>query len=357
MQASEVILSKILSDPLEIFNSMLHDIENAKEYIYIETYKYTHDPIGIKFKNALVRKAKQGVKIRLMIDSWGAYVTESFFKEMLPYDARVKFFKKVRYSINFMSLNHERDHRKLLLIDDSITYLSSLNFTNYNLNWREMSIRISGDITKSFKTVFFGNYNLKNTYKFDKIRLTRPIRHKGFLIMRDVPSIVIQRINRKYQQMIKNAEKEIVIESPYFLPTRNLRELLAKAAQRGVDVKVFMPYRSDVKLVNILREYYLGKLYQAGIKFFFYLPDNLHAKFVIADYQFLISSANFDYRSFRYQFEVGLFGSDPNVLEQLHMHNSATMNESIAFDYDKWRERGRWHKIKERAIVPIRHFL
>ena len=253
MLEAEATKSILLSDPLEIFNSMLHDIENAKHYIYIETYKYTHDPIGIKFRNLLIKKAKQGVKIRLMIDSWGAYVTESFFKDMLHYDAKVKFFKKVRYSINFMSLNHERDHRKLLLIYDTITYLSSLNFTNYNLNWREMSIRIYGEITKSFKTVFLGNYKLKNTYKFDKIRHTRPIRHNGFLIIRDVPSIVYQRINRKYQQMIKNAEKEIIIESPYFLPTRNLRELLVKAAQRGVDVKVFMPYRSDVKLVNILR--------------------------------------------------------------------------------------------------------
>lgn len=357
MLIAEEVKSKVLSDPLDIFNSMLHDIENARDYIYIETYKWGNDPIGIKFRNLLTKKSKQGVKIRLLIDSWGTYVSETFFQEMIQHGAYVKIFKKFRYSINFFSSNHERDHRKLIIIDDTISYLSSLNFTNYNLNWRELSIRMDGFLAKSFKTVFQGNFNLKNTYKFDKLKHTRLLRHGGFLIFRDVPSVLVQKINKKYQQMIKKAVKEIIIESPYFLPTRNLREALSKAAKRGVDVKVVMPYRSDVKLVNILREFYLGKLYQAGIKFYFYLPDNLHAKFVVVDNQFMISTANFDYRSFRYQFEVGLFGSDPDILKQLRDHNNVTLSESVDFDYNKWKNRGLWHKIKERAIMPIRHFL
>ena len=357
MLEAEEIKSKILSDPLDIFNSMLHDIENAKDYIYIETYKWGNDPIGIKFRNLLTKKSKQGVKIRLLIDSWGTYVSETFFQEMIQHGAFVKIFKKFRYSINFFSSNHERDHRKLIIIDDTISYLSSLNFTNYNLNWRELSIRIEGYLSKSFKIVFLGNYNLRNTYKFDKSRHTRLIRHGPFLILRDVPSVVIQKINRKYQQMIKKAACEIIIESPYFLPTKNLRETLAKAAKRGVDIKVFMPYRSDVRMANILREYYLGKLSLAGVKFYFYLPDNLHAKFMVVDNQFMISTANFDYRSFRYQFEVGLFGTDTDILKQLRDHNNVTASESVEFDYNKWKNRGLYHKIKERAMIPIRHFL
>lgn len=357
MIAADEIKSKVLSDPLDIFNSMLHDIENAKDYIYIETYKWGYDPIGIKFKNLLTKKSKQGVKIRLLIDSWGSSVSEVFFQEMIQHGAHVKIFKKFRYSINLFSSNHERDHRKLVIIDDHISYLSSLNYTNYNLNWRELSIRFEGSLTKSFKTVFLGNFNLKNTYKFDKYKHTRLLRHGSFLIFRDVPSIVIQKISRKYQQMIKKAANEIIIESPYFLPTRNLREALAKAAKRGVDVKIYMPYRSDVLMANVLREYYLGKLHQAGIKLYFYLPDNLHAKFMIVDDQFMVSTANFDYRSFRYQFEVGLFGSDDNILAQLHHHNNITFSESVEFDYEKWKNRGRWHKFKEWSILPIRHFL
>ena len=357
MLAEEEIKSKLLSDPLEIFNSMLHDIENAQDYIYIETYKWGNDPIGIKFRNLLTKKSKQGIKIRVLIDSWGTYVSETFFHEMILQGAEVKIFKKFRYSINFFSSNHERDHRKLIIIDDTISYLSSLNFTNYNLNWRELSIRLEGFLSKSFKIVFLGNYNLKNTYKFDKQKHTRILRHGPYLIFRDVPSVVIQKINRKYQQMIKKAEKEIIIESPYFLPTRNLREALAKAAKRGVDIKVFMPYRSDVRLANILREFYLGKLHLAGIKFYFFIPDNLHAKFMIVDNQFMISTANFDYRSFRYQFEVGLFGTDFEIHKQLCEHNNITASESVEFDYEKWKNRGRWHKFKERAIMPLRHFL
>jgi cardiolipin synthase len=357
MLVAEEIKSKLLSDPLDIFNSMLHDIENAHDYIFIETYKWGNDPIGIKFRNLLTKKSKQGVKVRLLIDSWGSYVSEAFFNEMIQNGAQVKMFKKIRYSINLFSANHERDHRKLLIIDDRITHLSSLNFTNYNLNWRELSLRIEGTVAKSFKTVFQGNYNLKNTYKFDKLRHTRLLHHGSFLIIRDVPSVVVQKINRKYQQMIKKASTQIILETPYFLPARNLREALTKAAKRGVDIKVYMPYRSDVRMANILREYYLGKLYQSGIRFYFYLPDNLHSKFMIVDNQFMISTANFDYRSFRYQFEVGLYGNDDEILKQLHQHNEVTASESVDFDYNKWKNRGLWHRIKERALVPIRHFL
>jgi len=83
MKENQLITSTILSDPLKIFSSMIKDIEEAKRYIYIEVYKWGNDPIGIKFRNVLTQKSREGVHIRLLIDSWGSYVKESFFKEII----------------------------------------------------------------------------------------------------------------------------------------------------------------------------------------------------------------------------------------------------------------------------------
>jgi len=358
MNGKPVSSANIISDTLKIFNSMLEDIEHATKYIYLETYKFENGPIGVAFRDKLTTKAREGVKVKVLIDAWGSGVNESFFKKMIEFGGEVKFFKKLKLSINSFRKNHERDHRKLLIIDNQITYISSLNFTNYGIGWREISLRITGGITKAFKHIFLINYNLKNTYKFNKKRLTRIVKIGDYEIIRDVPSVLTQRLRKKILHLVNQAEKEIIIETPYFLPTRAIRDALVKSAkERDVKIKVIMPLRSDVKSVNILKNYYLGRMYLAGIKILFYEPHNLHSKFIIVDNNFYVGTSNFDYRSFRYQFEIGLIGKDENILNQLKHHYVDTIADCIEFDYNKWKNRSRWQKIAEALLIPLRHFL
>ena len=102
---------RFYDDPLRMYNAMLDDIEMAQEYIYIETYKYGNDQMGEKFRDILTKKAKQGVKIKLMIDSWGAYVSQNFFSEMIRNGGEVRFFKKLRLSIDSFTKSRRRNHR------------------------------------------------------------------------------------------------------------------------------------------------------------------------------------------------------------------------------------------------------
>lgn len=350
--------AKVISDTSKIFDSMLDDIDNAKQYIYLETYKFADGSIGASFRDKLTQKAKEGVKVRLLIDSWGSYVSEQFFEELINHGGEVKFFRKLKLSINSFMKNHERNHRKILVIDNKITYISSLNFTNYCLKWREISIRISGGIAKLFKTIFLQNFNLKNTYKFSKKRYTRPFKIGDYEIIRDVPSVIYQRLRKKIIHLINLSEKEIIIETPYFLPTRTIRDALVRAAtERNVSIKIIMPLHSDVKTVDILKDYYLGNLYHSGIKILFYTLKNLHSKLFIIDNNYYIGTSNFDYRSFRYQFEVGLIGKDENIRDQLKQHINETSNGCIGFDYSKWKKRSIWQKAAELILIPLRHFL
>ena len=87
----------VLDDPLKFYNVMLSDIARARHFVYLETYKFANDHMGVKFRDALTRKAHEGVQVKLMIDSWGrGPVSDSFFEELIKYGGEVKFFEKIK---------------------------------------------------------------------------------------------------------------------------------------------------------------------------------------------------------------------------------------------------------------------
>ncbi len=350
---------KVVDDPLRFYNLMLSDIAGAHDFIYLETYKFANDHMGVKFRDALTHKAQQGVKVKLLIDSWGkGPISENFFADLTKNGGEVKFFEKIRINTDIFTRGHRRDHRKIIIIDDHIAYLGSMNITGYNLNWRELCLRTDGELALSFKKVFLENFAAYNQYFIaNKMTYTRTIRLGDFEIIRDVPSLQFQRLRKRYTQLIRESVHSVVIETPYFLPGFMMRKAMMDASKRGVNVKVIMPKHSDVGMVDILRNKYLGLLHNAGINLLFYVPNNLHAKMLMVDDEiFSISSANFDFRSFRYLFEIALIGVEPEIVRQLTEHVSETIRNSQELDYLDWKRRPLIQKIFEWFLLPFRHF-
>jgi cardiolipin synthase len=156
--------------------------------------------------------------------------------------------------------------------------------------------------------------------------------------------------------MLSQAKSEIIIESPYFLPGHNLRKKLTEAAQRGVNTIVVMPKHSDVRFVDIIRRHFLGILHEAGVKIYFYTQSNLHSKGLMIDNQiFSISSANFDYRSFRYQYELALIGKEKAIIPQLRQHFDSTMKHCTSFNYQEWKNRSLFQRLSEVILLPFRY--
>lgn len=349
---------ELFDDPLRLYNAMLTDIEQAKEYIYIETYRFGHDNIGIKFRDALTKKCKEGIEVKLLLDSWATSVPSSFFSELISYGGDVRFYKKIKFYIDFFSKNHRRNHRKLLIIDDKITYMGSANYTAYSLNWREMVIKVTNDLVPLLKKTFINSYRLRNKYIFNKRAYFKIIKHNGFEIVQDIPSVYRQLIRKRYEELIRNAKKEVIVETPYFVPSLAMRKTLAEAGDRGVDVKIIVPKNSDVHLVDLLRNKYLGYLHKHNVHILLYEPYNLHAKTLLVDGSiFAINSANFDYRSFCYQYEIALFGKDKNIIEKLTDHMQKTIESCQAFDYERWENRSALEKFFGWLLIPFRHLL
>ncbi len=346
------------SDPLKFYTAMLDDISQAKTSIYLEMYKFAHDVIGEKFRDAITRKSKEGVQIKLLLDAWGTSSGGGFFAEMQKHGAEVRFFKRLKWSYNWLARHHSRNHRKILIIDDEITYMGSANLTAYSLNWRELMVRLQGPITKVFRRNFLESRRIFNKLYFNTKTYSRAMHFQDFRLMRDVPSITRQRIKKKFEDLIRSAKKEITIETPYFLPGYLLRKFLMDAAKRGVAVTIITPKQSDVTTVDILRSKYLGQLHNSGINIQFYVPYNLHAKLVMADGEvFSVGSSNFDYRSFRYMHEIMLFGKAPNMVKGFQQHVYETLQDCEPFDYPKWLRRPIIHKFLELLLIPLRHFL
>jgi cardiolipin synthase len=297
------------------------------------------------------------VEVKLLLDSWGAYVGETFFTELISHGGEVRYFKKIKFFIDFFTKNHRRNHRKILVIDDRIVHLGSANIVEYSADWREGMFRMQSDIAVQFKRIFLQDWKIYNTYVFEKASFVRTIRHGPFEILRDVPSLARQRIRKKYVELIRNAQNEIIIETPYFLPGKQLRKAMAESVKRGVDVKVLTPKHSDMRLIDLLRNRYIGMLCKHQVQFLFYLPGNLHAKIVLVDRStFVLGSSNFDYRSFRYQHEVALLSRDPEAVKQITEHVMSTLKDSEPFNYDLWLRRPFVVKFFERLLVPFRHW-
>ncbi len=351
---------QLIDDTFKLYNLMLTDIAQAKDYILLETYKFANDHMGKRFRDALTKKAKEGVKVRILIDSWGkGPISEDFFTELIQHNGELKFFEKIKINSDLFTRGHRRDHRKILVIDDAVSYLGSANITGYNLNWRELSLRMEGDMALALKKVFMETYEAFNPYIIsNKLNFTRTIYHDNFEIIRDVPSLPLQRIRKKYVQMIRQAKESVVIETPYFLPGYNLRKALTDSSKRNVEVKIIMPRNSDVKMLDILRNKYLGLLHKNNVKIYFYGPYNLHAKMLMIDNSlFSISSANFDYRSFRFQYEIALIGDEQAIIDQLQAHVEETLRSSEAFNYETWEKRSWIEKFFEWLLTPFRHLL
>ncbi len=346
---------RIFSDPKIIYKEMLEDIKSAKKSIFLETYIYDDDEIGKKFLAALIKKARQGVRIKLLIDAWGSTVEKPYFKELIDNGAEVRFFREIKYLIRFFSKNHERNHRKLLIIDKNITYIGSMNITQLCINWRELVVRIKGDIANDFIHSFYQSWDMYG--ELDKKRI-RTIMHKEYEIIQDIPSYLQRATEKRLYKLIKKAKKEILIETPYFIPSLNLINSLGKAVERGVKITLLIPQKSDVRIVDIVRNSYLGRIYKKGVDIHIYKEKIIHSKLLLVDdCFFMLGSSNIDYRSFIHNYEINFIGKNPHLIKELKEFFNIGLANSVPFSYGQWKDRSSAGKIIEIILGIIRRYL
>jgi len=314
---------KLFTSGKEKFDLLFADIERAKQHIHIEYYVLEDDELGMKLQQALIRKAEEGVEIRIIYDSFGSRKTKrKYFEDFRKAGIEAEPFLKLSLPSLTARLNY-RTHRKIIVIDGQIGYLGGMNIADRYLKgfswgpWRDTHARIEGKGVQGLQSVFLIDWYFVSQTLITSRHYFPMLENYGECAMQIVNSGPLSEeneISHGIMQAIYGAKKLIFIQTPYFLPPDAMIDALQAAAIRGVDVRIMISKRSDVALVQAASGSYIKDMLKAGVKVYQYEKGFLHAKMMLFDDSLtLIGSANFDTRSFEQNFEVEAFIYDDEV--------------------------------------------
>lgn len=345
-------------DGKEFFDTLFNDIENAKSSIYIETYIMRSDTMGKKLCDALIKKSREGLDVKLLIDGMGSRQLRSKdVKRMREEGVEVEVFFPFFLSFVSPRINY-RNHRKIYIIDGILGYLGGFNVGDEYYDggkdweyWRDSVIRMKGSSVDFLKYRFVLDFNFaagKRKVKY----LEEENNFEGDTACQVVtsgPDSLWPSIKDGYLKMITSAKKSIYIETPYFIPDDSVLESLRVVILSGIDVKIMMPYKGDHPFVFWASLSFAGKILEAGGEVYLYTRGFEHSKVVIMDGEAVsIGTANMDVRSFGLNFEANAFIYDKKIAKLFSdkfikdiSHNSDEITLEI------YQKRSNWVKIKE----------
>jgi cardiolipin synthase len=342
----------------DYFESLSQDINRATNFISIEMYIFNDDALGKKIATQLIMAKERGVKIQIIVDGIGSY---SFFNRLYdffikkgiqikifnplpfyhPYFGRISFLKKLYVLGARLWKINRRNHRKIITIDHKVMYTGSFNITAEHTTlhsenpWLDLGLRVEGD------HVQFAVLNFKKVWKIrDYFKFKRQYKQNLKLNWRQSPLRLNQTIFMKrffyknFIQRVQKAQKRIWLMTPYFIPKRRLIRALGKAAQRGIDVRIIISQKTDVKFFKWLQYFYYDYLLKKGAKVYQYTDSVLHAKNYIIDDFMTIGSTNLNHRSFIHDLEVDMEIQETSNKYKIveHFQNSSLTQKEITLE-------------------------
>ncbi|MDR2917192.1 MAG: cardiolipin synthase [Tannerella sp.] len=361
LRGSEV---EIITDGHRKFDLLLHDIEEAKHHIHIQYFLFANDETGCKIKDALMKKASEGVEVRFLYDNVANIkVPSRFYNEMRLSGVRVVPFMNVSMPW-FKSRMNYRNHRKVVVIDGNIGYVGGMNIGNnyfLDLNWRDTHLHITGKGVYGLQHSFLADWYTSNEERLhDDILYYPPCEEKTDNLLQIAtcgPNTAWSNLLQAAINIAITARNYLYIQTPYFLPTDSLVEALQIAALSGVDVRLMVSRKSDSSYIDPgARSYYSGLL-RAGMRIYEHQTKFIHAKTMVSDdFLSVIGSANMDFRSFESNFEINCYLYDRNLAEQNKQIFLNDMLECKEIILDIWEQRSWWPRLKEsvtRLFAPL----
>lgn len=320
----ENTMAKYYPEGKYALEAMKEDLEKAESFIFMEYFIVEDESSFRELEEILVRKAKQGVEVRLMYDDIGSVgkVNMLFAKRLNDKGIRCVPFNPALPILNLF-MNH-RDHRKIMVIDGKVGFTGGFNLADEYFDrthpygkWKDTGIRLEGEAVRSLTATFLELWSVQTREKEDFTRymdILHSIPARGFVQpFADDPLDEERVAENVYLNLINQAAKTLYFITPYLIITDEMNRALGLAAMRGVDVRIITPGIPDKKTVfAVTRSYYTG-LARQGVRIYEYTPGFCHAKQCICDGKIVsIGTSNLDYRSLYHHFEnnVLLIGCD-----------------------------------------------
>jgi cardiolipin synthase len=374
---------ELLVDGPTTYNAMFAAIENAKDHINMETFIIEDDEVGKRFAEVLMRKQHSGVQVNLIYDSVGSIFTpKEFFQPLKDSGINVLEFNPINPLVARKGWQvNQRDHRKLLIVDGQLAFVGGINISSVyssgsfgrssdrksqattikDLPWRDTHMQMSGPVVSEFQKLFMATWAAQKGEPLAAKNYFPQLSNQGNEVVRAIGSSPDEPYSQIYVTLlsaINSAETQIFLTNAYFVPDPQLLTALKEAVQRGVDVRLLLPERTDSGLVFYASRSYYDELLSAGIKIYQRQDALLHAKTALIDGVWsTIGSTNLDWRSFVNNYEVNaiMLGQDFGTKMQNLFEKDLKSSKLITLE--DWRKRSLSARIKERAARLWARFL
>jgi len=345
----------------QIFPAMLSAIASAQKTINFETYVYWSGDIGQKFSDALAERARAGVQVHLIIDWVGSgRIDRKYIRQMTDAGARVVEYHPLRfYDVTSASRLNNRTHRKLLVIDGVVGFTGGAGIADEWLgdadtpkHWRDTHYQIQGPVVEQMQAAFMDNW-MKTTgqvlHSGDYFVASESAGDDAAQVFKSSATGGSMSMQLMYLLSIAAAEKSVMLGSAYFVPDDLTIETILAARKRGVRVVVLVPGKQiDVKTVRHASRARWGKMLEAGVEIYEYLPTMYHCKVMIVDDRWVsIGSSNLDNRSFRLNDEANLNVLNPRFAAEQSALFEQDLAKSRQITLKMWRNRPLGERIME----------
>ena len=318
--------ARLLSDSNATIDSIVADIDAAKEHVHLLFYIWLPDNNGCKVIEALKRAAARGITCRAMADDLGSrtLIRSDHWQAMRRAGVQVANGLPVGNPLlrPFMGRIDLRNHRKIVVIDGRVTYCGSQNCADPEFlvkaryaPWVDAMMRFEGPIARQNQLLFAGDWMSRVDEDLEGLFREPHLLAKSDAMPAQVigtgPTARFSAMPEMFESLMYAAQRELIISTPYYVPSESLQGALCTAARRGVDTKIIFPARNDSRIVGATSRSYYADLLAAGVEIHEYVGGLLHTKSLTLDGEVtLIGSANMDRRSFDLNYENNILFYD-----------------------------------------------
>jgi cardiolipin synthase len=329
---------ELLIDGEETFDNIFETIRSAKRHLCVNFFIVKSDTLGIRFQQALIERARAGVRVFFLFDEFGSYkLPRRYLRELKAAGVECHSFGVNRFWWSRLQLNF-RNHRKIVVADGEVALIGGLNVGDEYLGrdarfggWRDTHLAMRGPVVQAVQLVFLEDWfwasnsmpELDWETRLEEADQIAAVIPTGPADPADSWQLVVA-------EAANTSRQKLWIASPYFVPDEGVLTALQAAAIRGVDVRILIPERADHLLVWLSAFSYFEESIPYGVRIFRYQRGFLHQKVMLVDHRLAtVGSANLDNRSFRLNFEITGFSPDPAFVDAVARMLEADFEASV----------------------------